>query len=307
MPNAVMGQVFITKTSDRTAGIRTLLSRFELGGFSGKRVALKANYNSADPFPASTHIETLSTLIKILKEANAKEIILAERSGMGDTRRVLEKMGVFELSKKLGFKVMVLDEAEEEDWVKLGGNGTHWKRGFYIARVFLEADKVVQTCCLKTHRFGGHFTLSLKNSVGLVANLVPNESHSYMKELHSSPFQRQMIAEINKFYDLDLVLMDGIRAFVDGGPEKGVEVVPDLLFASKDRVALDAVGVAVLRSYGKSDPTVLKGKIFELDQIHRAAMLEVGVKSALEIKLTPLDDGSFPVVEKLEHILQKEK
>jgi len=115
-----------------------------------------------------------------------------------------------------------------------------------------------------------------------------------------------MIAEINKFYNPDLVLMDGIRAFVDGGPEKGVEVEPDLLFASKDRVALDAVGVAVLRSYGKSDPAVLKGRIFELDQIQRAAMLEVGVKSASEIKLTPLDEGSFPVVEKLEHILQKE-
>jgi len=36
-------------------------------------------------------------------------------------------------------------------------------------KTFLEAEKVVQTCCLKTHRFGGHFTLSLKNSVGLVA------------------------------------------------------------------------------------------------------------------------------------------
>ncbi len=222
MPSAGVGEVFITKTSDRTAGIRTLLSRFELGGFSGKRVALKANFNSADPFPASTHIETLSTLIKVLNETNVEEIVLAERSGMGDTRRVLEKMGVFELSKKLGFKVMVLDEAAEEDWVKLEGKGTHWKHGFYISRVFLEADKVVQTCCLKTHRFGGHFTFSLKNSVGLVADEVPNESYSYMKELHGSPFQRQMIAEINKFYSPDLVIMDGIRAFVNDGPEKGV-------------------------------------------------------------------------------------
>ena len=306
MPNAVGGEVFVTKTSDRNAGIRTLLSRFELGGFSGTSVALKANFNSADPFPASTHIETLSTLIKILKEANTKEIILAERSGMGETRRVLEKMGVFELSRKLGFKVMVLDENEKEDWVKLGGKGTHWKRGFYIARVFLEADKVIQTCCLKTHRFGGHFTLSLKNSVGLVANELPNGTYSYMNELHTSPFQRQMIAEINSFYHADLVLMDAIRAFIDGGPDKGIEVEPDLLFASKDRVALDAVGIAVLRSYGRSEPAVMKGKIFELDQIQRAALLGMGVKSASEIKLTPLDQRCFPVVEKLEHILQKE-
>jgi uncharacterized protein (DUF362 family) len=306
MPNTATGEVFITKTSDRNAGIRTLLSRFELGGFSGKRVALKANFNSADPFPASTHIETLETLVKILKEAKAKEIILAERSGMGDTRIVLEKMGVFELSKKLGFRVIVLDESEKEDWVKLDGEGTHWKRGFYIARVFLEADRVVQTCCLKTHRFGGQFTLSLKNSVGLVANEIPDENYSYMNELHTSPFQGQMIAEINAFYPTDVVLMDGIRAFVNGGPDKGIEVKPDLLFASKDRVALDAVGIAVLRSYGRSDPSIMERRIFELDQIQRAATLEIGVKSASEIKLTPLDEGCFPVVEKLEHILQKE-
>jgi len=57
-------------------------------------------------------------------------------------------------------------------------------------------DTLVQTCCLKTHRFGGHFTLSLKNSVGLAAKRVPEDSYNYMSELHGSPHQRRMIAEI---------------------------------------------------------------------------------------------------------------
>ena len=60
-------------------------------------------------------------------------------------------------------------------WVKFERDETHWLRGFYMAKVFHDADKIVQTCCLKTHRFGGHFTLSLKNSVGLVAKKVPAE------------------------------------------------------------------------------------------------------------------------------------
>src|SRR4030042_492008 len=114
MPNAVSGEVFITKTNDRNAGIRTLLSRFELGAFSGKSVALKANFNSADPFPASTHIETLRAIAETLKNARVSRVALGERSGMGATRRVLERMGVFELSEEIGFEAGVLDELAKE-------------------------------------------------------------------------------------------------------------------------------------------------------------------------------------------------
>ncbi len=39
-----------------------------------------------------------------------------------------------------------------------------------------------------------------------------------MNELHSSPHQRKLIAEINAPFQSDLILLDGIDAFVDGGP-----------------------------------------------------------------------------------------
>jgi uncharacterized protein (DUF362 family) len=300
-----IGKVHLLKTSDREAGVRGLLGRFELDEYAGKRVALKANFNSADPFPASTHLDTLGAIVKVLREAGAGEIILAERSGMGDTRKVLEEMGVFDLSKELGFEVVVLDEVPKEDWAKIEGEGNHWLRGFYIARVFLEADRVIQTCCLKTHRFGGHFTLSLKNSVGMVAKRVPGGLYNYMWELHGSPHQRRMIAEINQHYDCDLVVMDGLKAFVDQGPEKGELVEPGLLLASCDRVAIDAVGIAVLRKHG-STKNVMKGKIFELEQIARAAELGVGVKAASDIEVVPLDEGSRGAAEELRGILENQ-
>ena len=165
----------------------------------------------------------------------------------------------------------------------------------------MDAEKVVQTCCLKTHRFGGHFTLSLKNSVGAVAKRVPGEVYDYMWELHTSPFQRQMIAEINRHYSVDVVLMDGIRAFVNGGPEHGEVVEPNLMLASRDRVAIDAVGVAILRVYGATGD-VGKGKVFELDQIRRAAELGIGVGSAKEIRLKPLNSECKQDLEKIEQV-----
>jgi uncharacterized protein (DUF362 family) len=296
-------EVFVLKTNDRATGVPALLSKFGLNDYSGKQVALKANFNSADPFPASTHIDTLRAIVQTLKDAGTDGITLAERSGMGETAYVLEEMGVFALSKELAFNVVVLDSAAKESWIKVEHGKTHWFRGFYIAKVFRDAHKIVQTCCLKTHRFGGHFTLSLKNSVGLVAKKVPGGIYDYMWELHSSPYQRQMIAEINSLYNLDVVVMDGIKAFISGGPDKGTMVEPNLLLASKDRVAIDAVGVAILKMYGAKGKVGDVG-IFEQDQLKRASQLGLGVTSGQEIKLTPMNDESQADLERIERVLK---
>jgi uncharacterized protein (DUF362 family) len=300
---ASLGEVFILKTTHRATGVPALLSKFDLEDFSGKQVALKANFNSADPFPASTHLDTLRAIVQTLKEAGSMGITLAERSGMGDTRQVLEQMGVLDLSEEMGFSTIVLDGVGKDGWIKFERGKTHWLNGFYMAKVFHDADKIVQTCCLKTHRFGGHFTMSLKNSVGLVAKKVPGGMYDYMWELHGSPFQRQMIAEINNHYNLDLVLMDGIKAFVTGGPEKGKEVEPGLLLASQDRVAIDAVGVAILKMYGAKGK-VGEADVFEQDQLKRAAELGFGVKSADQIQLTPLNSETQADVDRIGQVLK---
>lgn len=279
------------------------MDNFNLDEFSGSKVALKANFNSADPFPASTHIDTLNGIIHELNGAGIAGLTLAERSGMGNTRSVLEEMGVFKLSDKLGFEVVVLDEEDRDEWVKIEKDGTHWIKGFYIPKLFLESDKVVQTCCLKTHRFGGHFTLSLKNSVGIVAKRLPKGVYNYMAELHVSPYQRLMIAEINKHYNVDLVIMDAIKAFITKGPEQGEVVEPNLILASSDRVAIDAVGVAILRNYGVKT-NISKGRIFEQDQIKRAAELEIGVTSPQEIEVVPLNDEAHEDAESIMKILE---
>ncbi len=297
------GTVFLVKTDNRKKSIEDLLENFDMTDFKDKNIALKANYNSQDPFPASTHPETLQTLVKSIKINKPNNLILAERSGMGDTREVLETRGVMDLANKEDFEVRVLDEEDINEWVKIDRDGNHWLKGFYISKIFTDADKVVQTCCLKTHRFGGHFTLSLKNSVGIVAKKVPGGSYNYMGELHISPYQRIMIAEINNHYNTDLILMDGMKAFVNKGPETGHVVEPNIIMLSDDRIAIDAVGVAILRHYGTTRD-VSKGKIFELDQIKRAAELGVGVKSADKIDIVGLDAESESVAGELDQILQ---
>src|SRR5659263_237074 len=151
-PLTIKSKVYVIKTNSRESGIKELLKYFDGGNLSGKRVALKANYNSYDPFPASTHIDTLGALIDALKEKGAN-LMLAERRGMGDTKKALGETGVWELAKKKGMEVVILDELKSSEWLRIKPEGSQWKKGFLFPRLFDDADLIVQTCCLKTHRF----------------------------------------------------------------------------------------------------------------------------------------------------------
>ena len=296
-----MTKVALVSTGDRGGGARQAIHILGLKSFQNKNIVLKPNFNTADPAPGSTHNDTLESLILALQQMGAKQVTLAERCGPGNsTRKIMEKKGTFKLARKLGFNILNLEEQGPEGWVKVEPRDSHWSQGFHFARVYREAESVVQTCCLKTHAYGGHFTLSLKNSVGLV----PLAGYPYMGELHSSRYQRQMITEINTAYSPDLVVMDGVEVFVDGGPDRGTRVEAGVMLAGTDRVALDAVGVAILRLLGTT-PEVSRGSIFEQDQIVRAVELGLGVTSAKEIRLVTADAESEAFAAKVGDILTR--
>lgn len=301
-------RVALAKTPDRAAGIRTAV---ELLGdvpstFRNKHVVLKPNYNSDDPFPASTHNETVEQLIHLLRDFKVAKITVAERSGIAwPSHAVAKKKGLPELFERLGVDYVITVDLPAEEWTAFPLEGSHWKRGIEIPTLFVEADAIVVTCCLKTHAFGGHFTMSLKSAVGLPPVVSPRDGYEYMNELHGSPHIREMIAEINQCYTPDLVLIDGLKAFVRGGPAEGTVVEPGVILASRDRVAIDAVGVAILRTYDTT-PEVNHGRIFDQDQIRRAVELGIGVSSVDRIELLPADDpGSRTFAENVRTILDQ--
>ncbi|MDD4136582.1 MAG: DUF362 domain-containing protein [Methanoregula sp.] len=298
--------LFIAGSADRAAGVGAVLGAFDLSGLAGTSVALKADFNSADPFPGSTHKETLDVLCSTILEQQPSRLTLAERSGTGMTRDVLERTGVLALAKQRRFNVVALDEMDRTGWQEIQAPGLHWSRGFFIAAAFVRADYVVQTCCLKTHRFGGHFSLSLMNAAGCVARIVPGVNYNFMNELDTSPHLRSMIAEINKFLPTGLVVLDASEGFASGGPDKGKLIQPGVVIAGTDRVAIDAAGVALLRSYG-TVPDVANGKIFELEQIARAAELGIGIASAGAIRLVPLDEDGETAAHRIQEQLDRDQ
>jgi uncharacterized protein (DUF362 family) len=300
-----MSKVYVIKTADRISGLQKLFETVKWPDLKGKSIAIKPNFNSDDPFPATTHLDTLEFILKELQAASPGSIILAERSGMGETAEVLKNRGVYDLAERYGVKVIDLDSLPAQGWVKINEKGNHWRFGFLVARVFREADYVINLPCLKTHRFGGDFTMSLKNNVGAVAKWKPDlPPYNYMIELHTSRNQRLMIAEVNRYIPCNLVIMDGMEGFADQGPDKGRLIKPGLLLASDDRVAVDAAGVAVLRIYGTTKK-VSGGRIFDLEQIRRAAELGIGAASPDRVEIISVDKESEEMAAKIRSELKK--
>jgi uncharacterized protein (DUF362 family) len=293
--NKKMVKIALIKTTNRAEGVQEALRILDFPTVKNKRVFIKPNFNTSDPTPGSTHNDTLSRLILEMRNRGAVEITVGDRSGPPATKTVLEEKGIFELARKLNFKIINFEELPEADWVKFNPPGNHWEKGFSLARPAVEAEYPVSTYCLKTHQYGGVFTLSLKLTVGMTPK-------SLMRELHTSPHMRKMIAELNQPLKPQLLVMDAIEAFVDGGPMKGTVKRADVIVAGCDRVAMDAVGVAILKELG-SNEAIMGRKIFQQEQIARAVELGLGISGPGQIEFVTADKAGWEYAQKLKTIL----
>jgi uncharacterized protein (DUF362 family) len=294
-----MSKVAFVKTEDRRIGVRSSISTLGLDPVKNKDVLIKPNFNTADPTPGSTHNDTLMALVDEIWSMGAKSIRLGERS-YPPTREVLDQKGIVPLLKQKDVHVIDFDDLEKKDWVEFKPKDSHWENGFRIARPILEAECLISTCCLKTHQFGGIFTLSLKLHVGVVPTF--RHGYQYMGELHQSVYQQEMIAEINQPFSPNIIVLDGIDAFTDGGPATGRRAKGNVFLASTDRVAIDAAGVAVLKAIG-SNAAIMQPKIFDQRQIARASELGIGVSSVSEIDVISADQESMEFSAEVAQIL----
>ena len=294
-------QVAFVSTEDRKSGVSLSIKTLGINPVKNKDVLIKPNFNTADRTPGSTHNDTLVALAETVWELGARSVRLGERS-YPRTRSVMEQKGILPLMKDLDVEIIDFDDLDPEDWVSVSPEESHWQDGFRVARPILEAECLVSTCCLKTHQFGGVFTMSLKLHVGVVPT--SRHGYSYMSELHGSPHQRKLIAELNAPFKTDLVVLDGIDAFVDGGPATGQRAKGNAFLAATDRVAIDAVGLALLKYLG-SNAQIMNTKIFEQEQITRAAEIGLGAASPSEIEVIAANAESQSYRDRVVEILNK--
>lgn len=249
-----------------------------IGGFrkaikKGDKVLLKVNFNTFDPPPASSDVKFIVAVAQLLYQFGASQVTVGDRSGYWlRTAKELERIGYLNIFQREKINFIDFDQSQ---WVLVKLNGECLKQAAFSAEIF-NHDKIVYLPCLKTHS-QARFTLSLKLTVGFM------HPHDRVFYLHRGNLEAK-IAELNLAVHPDLIIMDGRKCFVAGGPSQGELRKPNLILASGDRIALDATALKILLSY-PADNLLNCREPFRYEQIRKAAQLGLGVKSEKEIKV----------------------
>ncbi len=291
-------KVALVRTEDRAKGIEAAMKLISFPSPKGKKVLIKPNFNTADPTPGSTHNDTLRKLVQEMKARGAARLTIGDSCGPGNTKEVMEKKGIPALAQELGVDVINFDELPDDSFAHFHPPGSFWKNGFDVAKPVVEAEYLVWTPCLKTHQFGGVHSMSLKLAVGVTLKKIRWDV------MHKDANIRKMIAEINTAFTPQIIVMDGVDIFVDGGPMTGKLVKAGVVVAGTDRIAVDAVGLAVLKNHGAND-AIMSKKIFEQEQIARAVEVGLGIKTPAQIEIVTADAESRDYAGKLKEILAK--
>jgi uncharacterized protein (DUF362 family) len=270
------GKVLVSEVSTTNNLKENILKAVDLiGGFGkivekGDEILLKPNYNSADVPPASSDPEFVAAVIELLYEHGAGRVVLGESSMQSlTTRKVMEKTGALDRVKDTGTELVFFDDGK---WVKVDVDGEYLKAASLPERA-LQIGKVVYCCCVKTH-FRADFSLSLKLAFGFVKGSERLAFH--LRHL------KEKIVDLNLVVHPNLIIMDGRKCFITGGPFHGEVREPNLVLASGDRVAIDVEGIKIIESFHGSK---LNEDPWNYRQIQRAAELGLGVKSEQEYEV----------------------
>ena len=242
-------------------------------------VLLKPNANTADEHPGSTSPEFLKRSIRLIKQ-KTNRIIVGEKSMASlNTISVLKETGMYDAAINEGVEVLSFDDVE---WKMINHKKlTAWPQGYSVPKILDEIDHYVHLCIAKTH-WTATFTMALKGVIGLTKNedrmQLPHGRHNN-DELFGA-----MIAESNLARKPDFILMDATKIFVSGGPNSGALKEPGIVISTKDPIANDIVGLALLKSIG-TVPKIQDKSVWRQPQIRRAIELNLGVKSPKEMDL----------------------
>ena len=262
-----------------------LLGGMDPLALAGKRVLVKPNVVNNRPPPSTTSPEVVHAVVRLIQTAGG-EVTVADSSGMlrFPTSENLSETGVRRAAESIGARALAL---EEHPWVRVQPPSASVAPSYLVSRPVYEADIFLNLPVVKTHQFA-HYSCSLKNLVGIVH---PRDRPS-IRFLSGQWHER--IAELNLAVHPHLTIADATTMMIAGGPTSGTPAQANVLLFSGDRVALDAVAVALIRSYG-AWPKVQGKTVWAQRQIKRAGELGLGVRGPNQMELVvrslePRDD-----------------
>jgi uncharacterized protein (DUF362 family) len=174
----------------------------------------------------------IAALIKEIRKADPKEIILAEAAAVGcDTMECLEVSGILKAAEDAGVD-RVIDIKSDKDLINIPiRDAVSDLKKIKLPRFLLEAEHLVNVPIFKSH-CSMVFTCAMKNMKGVVQDKVHYQMH-----------QTDLAAALMDLWSVikaDLNIADLIRPAEGFGPHSTIPAKFDCLIAGKDAVAVDA-------------------------------------------------------------------
>lgn len=219
----------VRKAVDLIGGIQTIVK-------AGEKVLLKVNWCVVPEDPkvgVVTNPVVARAVADLVKEAGAEPIIADSAARGVDTDLVIQSTGYDKLADE-GYAVVNLDK---EKVVRLEFPDGEILQKIKTFELVTQVDKIIDIPLFKTHD-SAEATLGLKNMKGLLHD--DQKSKLHREGLYAG------IADVNSRFAPHLVVYDGTWAMEGLGPMYGIPFELNLILATRDVVAGDAVAGSIM-------------------------------------------------------------
>jgi uncharacterized protein (DUF362 family) len=213
----------------------------------GQTVLVKPNVCCPSPHPATTSPEVLSAVLELVRERKPGRLIVGDQTFyVQSTVANLRRAGLEDAVRAHGAEFVAFDDLPRRHLRPAAAR--HWPNGYRVPALLADAHHVINLACVKTH-FLARYTMAMKNFIGVIDAESRRYYHRVRTEQGYDAFA-VLMAEMSLAFRPALHILDGTAAFVDGGPSSGKVVHPRLVIVSRDLLATDVAGLAVLRHHG---------------------------------------------------------
>ncbi len=260
-----MSLIFLQKTQNRKKFVQEVFTKAEIKKelVRVKRVLLKPNIVSFEPYPTTTHPEVLEACLEFILNLDKKVLVGdGPAPDAGSSKKIIETHPLREVCTKFGLPLIDLSSGPMKK-IKT--------RTFELnfSTIPFEVDYIISLPVLKSHGTTG-ITGALKNQFGLIS---PKDRII----LHVSPWKdiHKAIAEINLIIKSNCWIVDAIQTLIDTNEIRHGGKIRELgyMLAGKDPVALDLEGLKLLQ---KIDPKLSNKKPEDIPHLKYAINLDVG-------------------------------
>jgi uncharacterized protein (DUF362 family) len=230
-----MSDIYFAETSNREVFVNKIMKIFGAQLDQAKRIFIKPNIVSSEPYPTTTHPQTLDSLLDHISD---RKIVVGDGHAVdtGYAKSIMANSPLAQICSRHNVEFVDLYNKKMKKWTS--------PRDYTIkiSSLPLEFDFIISLPVLKVHKQCG-ISGALKNQFGYLSKLDRILMHAKIKNLHKG------IAEVNVACPTNLFIVDAVETLTKAQECRhgGCPAKLGTMIAGVDPVNLDSFGQKLLQ------------------------------------------------------------